>query len=177
MYAVIRTGGKQYRVAENQRVTVERLPGDPGETLKLDDVLMIAEEGSAPLVGTPSLDKAAVFAEVLAQTRGDKVIVFKKKRRKNYRRTKGHRQELTMLRIAGISASGKAPAAEKKAAKAETPAEAPAPEAAAETPAPEAQDAAPAEAPDAEAKKGAEPKPKADADAAPKATPDSESKE
>jgi large subunit ribosomal protein L21 len=115
MYAVIRTGGKQYRVAENQRVTVERLPGDPGETLKLDDVLMIAEEGSAPLVGTPSLDSAAVFAEVLAQTRGDKVIVFKKKRRKNYRRTKGHRQELTMLRIAGISASGEVPVVETMA--------------------------------------------------------------
>jgi large subunit ribosomal protein L21 len=148
MYAVIRTGGKQYRVAENQRVTVERLPGDPGDTLKLDDVLMIAEDGSAPLVGTPGLDKAAVFAEVLAQTRGDKVIVFKKKRRKNYRRTKGHRQEQTMLRIASISASGKQPAADKKAATAE-----PAPESAAEAPAPETPDTANAEAtPESESK-------------------------
>jgi large subunit ribosomal protein L21 len=128
MYAVIRTGGKQYRVAENQRVTVERLPGGRGDTVKFDDVLMIAEDGSAPLVGTPGLDKAAVFAEVVAQTRGDKVIVFKKKRRKNYRRTKGHRQEQTMLRIASISASGKAPAVKKSAVKAEAVAETPVPE-------------------------------------------------
>jgi len=177
MYAVIRTGGKQYRVAEDQRVTVERLPGDPGDTLKLDDVLMIAEDGSAPLVGTPGLDEAAVFAEVVAQTRGDKIVVFKKNRRKNYRRTKGHRQEQTMLRIAGISATGKAPAAKKKAAKAE-----PAPEAAAETPAPEAveADAAKAPAPEAkETKKAAVAEPKVDTkvDAAPDASPESESKE
>ncbi len=136
MYAVIRTGGKQYRVAENQRLTVERLPGDPGDTLKLDDVLMIAEDGSAPLVGTPGLDQAAVFAEVVAQTRGDKVIVFKKNRRKNYRRTKGHRQEQTMLRIAGISATGKAPATKSNAADAER-----APETTTETPAPETDEA------------------------------------
>jgi large subunit ribosomal protein L21 len=162
MYAVIRTGGKQYRVAENQRVTVERLPGDPGDTLKLDDVLMIAEDGAAPLVGTPGLDKAAVFAEVLAQTRGDKVIVFKKKRRQNYRRTKGHRQEQTMLRIASISASGKAPATEK-AAKPE-----PAPEPVAETPASEV---AAAEAP------VAEPQVETKVESAAEATPESKTKE
>ena len=117
MYAVIRTGGKQYRVAENQRVTVEKLPGEPGDTVKLDDVLMIAEGGGAPLFGAPILDKAAVFAEVVAQTRGDKITVFKKKRRKNYRRKKGHRQDLTLLRIATISASGEAPAVKRKPAK------------------------------------------------------------
>ena len=162
MYAVIRTGGKQYRVAENQRVTVERLPGDPGDTLKLDDVLMIAEDGAAPLVGTPGLDKAAVFAEVLAQTRGDKVIVFKKKRRQNYRRTKGHRQEQTMLRIASISASGKAPATEMTA-KSE-----PAPEPVAETPASEV---AAAEAP------VAEPQVETKVELAAEATPESKTKE
>jgi large subunit ribosomal protein L21 len=116
MYAVIRTGGKQYRVAENQRITVERMAGEPGDTVRLDDVLMISEEGQAPLVGPPGLDKAAVFAEVVEQTRGDKIIVFKKNRRKNYRRKKGHRQDLTLLRIAGISASGKDPNAKKKKA-------------------------------------------------------------
>jgi large subunit ribosomal protein L21 len=158
MYAVIRTGGKQYRVAENQRVTVERLPGDPGDTLKLDDVLMIAEDGAAPLVGTPGLDKAAVFAEVLAQTRGDKVIVFKKKRRQNYRRTKGHRQEQTMLRIASISASGKAPATEMTA-KSEPVAETPASEVAA------------AEAP------VAEPQVETKVESAAEATPESKTKE
>jgi large subunit ribosomal protein L21 len=162
MYAVIRTGGKQYRVAENQRVTVERLPGDPGDTLKLDDVLMIAEDGAAPLVGTPGLDEAAVFAEVLAQTRGDKVIVFKKKRRQNYRRTKGHRQEQTMLRIASISATGEAPATEKTA-QAE-----PAPEPVAETPASEV---AAAEAP------VAEPQVEAKVESAAEATPESKTKE
>jgi len=163
MYAVIRTGGKQYRVAENQRVTVERLPGDPGDTLKLDDVLMIAEDGNTPLVGTPGLDKAAVFAEVVAQTRGDKVIVFKKNRRKNYRRTKGHRQEQTMLRIAGISATGKPPATKNNAANAE-----PDPETATETPAPETDEARNA---------AAEPHVQAQVESVPEATSESDSPE
>ncbi len=172
MYAVIRTGGKQYRVAENQRVTVERLPGTPGDTLKLDDVLMIVEDGGSPLVGTPSLDKAAVFAEVVAQTRGDKVIVFKKKRRKNYRRTKGHRQEQTMLRIASISTTGKAPATKKKAAKAE-----PAPEAIAETAAPDVSASevpASSEVPTSEAN---EARVESQVESAPEATPESKTKE
>jgi large subunit ribosomal protein L21 len=176
MYAVIRTGGKQYRVAENQRVTVERLPGDPGDTVRLDDVLMIAEDGAAPMFDAPDLAKAAVFAEVVAQTRGDKVIVFKKNRRKNYRRTKGHRQDQTMLRIASISASGEAPAAKAKVEKPD-----PAPEAA-ETPAPEGADATSTEAtaPETEeAKKVAASEPTAEAKVeAPAATAsDSESKE
>lgn len=161
MYAVIRTGGKQYRVTENQRVTVERLPGDPGDILKLDEVLMIAEDGGAPLVGTPGLDRAAVFAEVVAQTRGDKVIVFKKNRRKNYRRTKGHRQEQTMLRIARISASGKAPATKSNAANAE-----PVPETATETPAAETDEARNA---------AAEPQVETQVESAPEATPESDS--
>jgi len=113
MFAVIRTGGKQYKVAENDVILVEKLPGDAGAEVKLDDVLMIGG-GKTPEVGAPALAKAAVFAEVLEQTRGGKIIVFKKRRRQNYRRKKGHRQDLTALRIVGISASGAKPA--KKAA-------------------------------------------------------------
>ncbi len=110
MFAVIRTGGKQYRVAENDRITVEKLVGEPGSTVTLSDVLMIGGTEAQPLIAGPELGKAAVFAEVVSQTRSDKILVFKKKRRKNYRRLKGHRQELTVLRIDGISPSGKAPA-------------------------------------------------------------------
>jgi large subunit ribosomal protein L21 len=128
MFAVIRTGGKQYRVAENDRITVEKLAGEPGSTVTLSDVLMIGGGEAQPLIAGADLDKAAVFAEVVSQTRGDKILVFKKKRRQNYRRLKGHRQELTVLRIDGISPSGKAPASKAKAeaesAPAPTPAEA-----------------------------------------------------
>jgi large subunit ribosomal protein L21 len=128
MFAVIRTGGKQYRVAENDRITVEKLAGEPGSTVTLSDVLMIGGGEAQPLIAGADLDKAAVFAEVVSQTRGDKILVFKKKRRQNYRRLKGHRQELTVLRIDGISPSGKAPAAKAEAkaesAPAPTPAEA-----------------------------------------------------
>ena len=114
MFAVIRTGGKQYRVAENDRVTVEKLAGEPGSTVTLSDVLMIGGDGE-PVVTGAALDDATVVAEVVAQTRGDKILVFKKKRRQNYRRLNGHRQLLTVLRIDGISATGKAPAAKTKA--------------------------------------------------------------
>ncbi|HRK96359.1 MAG TPA: 50S ribosomal protein L21, partial [Rhodospirillales bacterium] len=119
MYAVVRTGGKMYRVAENDRLTVERLAGDPGTTVTLNEVLMIAGDGEAPRLAG-ALGQAAVFAEILAQKRGKKILVFKKKRRKNYRRTRGHRQELTELRIAGISLNSEQPLA------AEAPVEAPA---------------------------------------------------
>jgi large subunit ribosomal protein L21 len=115
MFAVIRTGGKQYRVAENDRITVEKLAGEPGSTVTLSDVLMIGGGEAQPLIAGADLDKAAVFAEVVSQTRGDKILVFKKKRRQNYRRLKGHRQELTVLRIDGISPSGMAPASKTKA--------------------------------------------------------------
>ena len=144
MYAVIRTGGKQYRVAENDRIVVEKLGVEPGETVELADVLMLAEDGKAPAVGTPVLADAKVFAEVVEQARGEKILVFKKKRRKGYRRLKGHRQDATVLRITGISADGKAP---KPAAKAKAKAK---PKTDAE-PAPEAEVAAPAPAPQAEA--------------------------
>ena len=112
MFAVIRTGGKQYRVSENACIEVERLAGSPGDTLTFDDVLMVGGSGSeTPVVDKTALGTAAVFAELLAQIRDDKVLVFKKKRRKNYRRMRGHRQNLTVLRITGISPSGEKPAA------------------------------------------------------------------
>lgn len=111
MFAVIRTGGKQYRVSENARIEVERLPGNPGDAVTLDQVLMVGGQGAVPVVGAPLVEKAAVFAEVVEQTRGDKVLIFKKKRRKNHRRLRGHRQDLTVLKITGISTSGERPAA------------------------------------------------------------------
>ena len=107
-----------YRVAENDRLVVERLPGDPGTTVTLNEVLMIAGDGEAPRLGG-SLGQATVVAEILAQKRGKKILVFKKKRRKNYRRTRGHRQELTELRIAGISLSGEQPVPAEAPAEAE----------------------------------------------------------
>ena len=117
MFAVIRTGGKQYRVSENSCIEVERLAGSPGDTLTFDDVLMMGGSGDERCaVGTKTLEKAAVFAELMAQTRGDKVLVFKKKRRKNHRRMRGHRQDLTLLRITGISPSGERPAAAQNSA-------------------------------------------------------------
>jgi large subunit ribosomal protein L21 len=118
MFAVIKTGGKQYKVAKDDKIAVETLAGEPGDMLKIKDVLMIGGSDNAPTVGTPALDKAAVFAEVVEQTRSAKVLVFKKKRRQNYRRKHGHRQNQTILRIAEISPTGtKLEAAEKTAAK------------------------------------------------------------
>jgi large subunit ribosomal protein L21 len=112
MFAVIRSGGKQHRVAENDRMVVERLNAEPGDLVAFDKVLMIAEDGQEPLVGSAVPVGARVFGQVLEQTRGPKLIVFKKKRRKNHRRTKGHRQDLTAVRIASISLTGEAAAAE-----------------------------------------------------------------
>jgi large subunit ribosomal protein L21 len=128
MFAVIRTGGKQHRVAEGDRIVVERLDAQAGDVVAFDQILMVAGNGEAPLVGAAVPSEARVFGRVLEQTRGPKLIVFKKKRRKNYRRTKGHRQDLTAVRIVAISPSGVF-AAEAAAAE-------PAPEVAAETPAP-----------------------------------------
>ena len=116
MFAVIRTGGKQYKVAKDDIITVEKLLGEPGEKVQLGDVLMLGEEGKAPTVGTPLVQKAAVTAEIVEQGKGDKVIVFKKKRRHNYRRTKGHRQEQTTLKVLEVSATGAKAAAKKAAA-------------------------------------------------------------
>lgn len=102
MFAVIRTGGKQYRVAPDQLVTVERLDAEPGASVTLDEVLMVGGDGAVK-IGTPVLAGASVTAEVVEQTRGPKIIIFKKKRRKNYRRKKGHRQDLTVLKITAIA--------------------------------------------------------------------------
>jgi large subunit ribosomal protein L21 len=102
MFAVIRTGGKQYKVAAGDVIKVEKLAGDAGSSLTLDEVLMVSDDGSTK-VGTPLLAGAAVTAEVIAQDRTDKIIIFKKKRRQNYRRKNGHRQDITVLRITGIT--------------------------------------------------------------------------
>jgi large subunit ribosomal protein L21 len=116
MFAVFKTGGKQYRVSENDTLVVEKLVAEAGDTINFDQVLMIGEDGQAPTVGAPLLDKAAVTAEVVRQTRGEKVIIFKKRRRQNSRRKNGHRQDLTLIKITGISATGAAKAPAKKAA-------------------------------------------------------------
>ncbi len=101
MYAVIKTGGKQYRVASNDTLVIEKIAGDAGSTVEFTEVLMVGGEG-APKVGTPMIAGAKVTAEVVEQGRGDKVIAFKKRRRKNSRRKRGHRQELTTVKIRDI---------------------------------------------------------------------------
>lgn len=103
MFAVIRTGGKQYRVAQDQFVTVERLDAEPGASVTLEEVLMLGGGDTAIQIGTPVIAGASVTAEVVEQTRGPKIIIFKKKRRQNYRRKKGHRQDLTVLKITAIA--------------------------------------------------------------------------
>jgi large subunit ribosomal protein L21 len=108
MYAVIRTGGKQYKVAPNDVIVVEKLMADKGAMVQFDEVLMVGGEGKSS-VGAPLVAGAVVTARVLDQGKGDKVIVFKKLRRKNYRRRKGHRQFETTLRIAGIFTDGQKP--------------------------------------------------------------------
>ncbi len=123
MYAVIKTGGKQYRVAKDQVVKVEKIDGEPGETVAFEDVLMVGE-GESATVGTPLVAGATVAAEVIEQGRGPKIIVFKKKRRKNHRRRNGHRQDLTVLRVTEILTDGKKPSKAKAAKpKAKAPAE------------------------------------------------------
>jgi len=102
MHAVIKTGGKQYRVAEGDVLEVETLAGAPGDTIAFEEVLTVGD-GADMKIGTPVVEGAKVEAEILDQTRGDKIIVFKKKRRQNYRRTQGHRQNLTVVRVTGIS--------------------------------------------------------------------------
>ena len=102
-YAVIGTGGKQYRVSEGDLLQVERLEGNPGESVTFDEVLLIGGE-SGIQVGTPRVAGAQVRGTILDQFRGPKVLVFKKKRRKQYKRTRGHRQDLTAVRIDAIEA-------------------------------------------------------------------------
>jgi large subunit ribosomal protein L21 len=108
MFAVIRTGGKQYKVAPNDVIRVERLPGAAGDVVELGEVLMLGGDG-AITVGAPLVSGACVGASVIAQAKSDKVLVFKKKRRHNYRRKNGHRQDLTILRITEILTDGQKP--------------------------------------------------------------------
>ena len=103
MYAVIRTGGKQYRVAKNDVITIEKLAGEKGATVSFDEVLMVGGDGAAT-IGAPLVAGAKVTGTVLDQGKGDKVIIFKKRRRKNSRRKNGHRQFETVVRIADIVA-------------------------------------------------------------------------
>ena len=121
MFAVLRTGGKQYRVAAGDKIAVERLAGDAGETIRLGEVLLAGEGGELK-------DAAGVIvsAEIIAQAKAEKVVVFKKRRRHNYRRKNGHRQQMTLLRIVSVGAEEKKPAKKEAAPKAETAGAAPA---------------------------------------------------
>ena len=103
MYAIIRTGGKQYRVNPGDVVRVERLEGEVGSTVTLEDVLLVAGDGEAR-VGSPRLDGASVVGTVVEQDRDAKIRVFKYKKRKHYRRTRGHRQSFTAVRIDAVRA-------------------------------------------------------------------------
>ena len=136
MFAVIKTGGKQYKVAKDDIVVVEKLEGEAGASVALDSVLMLGDDKSVT-TGAPFVEGASVAAEVVEQTRGDKVIVFKKQRRQNYRRKNGHRQDLTVIKVTDILTDGKkaakaapkkkaAPKAEADAEKADAPKKAPA---------------------------------------------------
>jgi large subunit ribosomal protein L21 len=116
MFAIVRTGGKQYRVAAGDKIAVEKLPGEAGDTVSLDDVLLAGDGGE--IKDSKGL---IVSAEIIAQERGEKIIVFKKRRRHNYRRKQGHRQSLTLLRITAVGGAAPKKAA---AAKAETVADA-----------------------------------------------------
>jgi large subunit ribosomal protein L21 len=148
MFAIVRTGGKQYRVAAGDKIVVEKLAGNAGDTVTLSDVLLAGEGGDLK-----STDGLTVSAEIIAQAKADKVTVFKKKRRHNYRRKRGHRQQLTILKIVAIGGKKAAPKKEEAA------------------PAAKAEDAKPAKAaakPKAEAPKkaaAAKPAPKAAAPA------------
>jgi large subunit ribosomal protein L21 len=166
MFAIVRTGGKQYRVAAGDKIVVEKLAGEAGDTITLSDVLLAGDGGELK-----STDGLTVSAEIIAQAKADKVTVFKKKRRHNYRRKRGHRQQHTILRIVGIGDHKAQPkkAAAKKETAAAAPAEAPAAKAATEAPAAKAEK--PTKAPTKEAKepKAAKPAAEAKAPKAPKA--------
>jgi large subunit ribosomal protein L21 len=107
MFAVIKTGGKQYRVAVDDALKVEKIAGEPGEIIQFGEVLVVG--GDSVTLGLPTVEGATVAAEVLSQARGPKVIAFKKRRRKNSRRKRGHRQEFTLVRITEILTGGATP--------------------------------------------------------------------
>lgn len=115
MFAVIKTGGKQYKVAAEDKLQIERLPGEAGDTVTFDHVLMVGA-GAEVTIGTPLVDGATVVAELVEQTRGDTIKVFKKRRRQNSRRTIGHRHHFSVVKITDILTGGKKPAAKKAAA-------------------------------------------------------------
>ena len=127
MYAVVKTGGKQYRVSKDDILRVERLDGAAGDSVTLDTVLMLGD-GADVTIGEPTVSGASVAAEIVEQARAKKIIVFKKRRRQNYRRKKGHRQHYTLLKVTDILTGGAKPKpAAKKAAKKEEPKAAPKP--------------------------------------------------
>jgi large subunit ribosomal protein L21 len=103
MFAVIKTGGKQYKVAANDQITVMTLAGEAGDNVSFDEILMVGDGANAKL-GAPTIAGASVSGEIVEQTRGPKVIAFKKRRRKNSKRKRGHRQDLTIVRITAINA-------------------------------------------------------------------------
>lgn len=112
MFAVIRTGGKQYRINKDDIITVERLEGEEGNKIVFDEVLMVGEDGKETVIGQPTIVGAKVSGEVVEQSRADKVTIIKFKRRQNYHRTKGHRQYQTKVKITDIAAKGAAKKAE-----------------------------------------------------------------
>ena len=135
MFAVIKTGGKQYRVAADDVLQVEKVAGNPGDIIEFGEVLVVG--GDTPTLGTPTVAGATVAGEVIEQGRGPKVIAFKKRRRKNSRRKRGHRQEFTLVRITEILTDGAKPtktAAPKREKKAVEAAPAESDDAAAEAP-------------------------------------------
>ncbi len=156
MHAVIQTGGKQYRVKEGDVLSVEKLEADNGQKFNFESVLLI-EDGETVLVGTPVLANALVRAEVVETYKDEKVLVFKKKRRKQYRRTRGHRQQLTKIKVERIIPDKTQVSADEL--RIEKPK--PAPAAAAPTPAPAPKKAAPAAKKPAPAAAKAPAKPKA----------------
>ncbi len=154
MHAVIRTGGKQYRVAPNEVIKVERLAGEAGDVVVFDEVLAVGE-GDKAAIGAPTVAGASVAARVIAQDRTDKILIFKKKRRHNYRRKNGHRQHLTVLRIEEILTDGKKPTAKSEKPKAAKGGDKPAAKPADEKPAAQEAEAKQAETKTAEAKPAA----------------------
>ena len=116
MFAIIKTGGKQYKVAADDTIRIEKLDASAGDTVTFDHVLMLGK-GDDITLGTPLVEGATVVGELVEQARARKIIVFKKKRRQKYRRTQGHRQHLSVVRITDILTGGKKPAARKAAPK------------------------------------------------------------
>ncbi len=115
MYAVIKTGGKQYRVAADETIKVEKLIGEAGEQVAFEDVLLVGN-GDNVTVGTPLVEGATVAGEIIEQARNKKIRIFKKRRRKHYQRTAGHRQHVTLVKVTEILTDGKKPSKKAKAA-------------------------------------------------------------